>query len=108
MLYISRPLPMPELESWVRPDARRERDTALHLLQRLHILKTAAEQPGAVPALALTKPFVGSLRQALTGGGQHRSFGVPVAQLDEFARRQWEGVLGYMVGSAEGVALPTM
>ena len=34
-----------------------------------------------------------------------------VAELDEFARRQWEGVLGYMVGStgidlaSEGVTL---
>ena len=57
----------------------------------------------------------------MTGGGNHNSFGVPcntpdknpisVAELDEYARRQWEGVLGYMVGSAganlidEGVRL---
>ena len=30
---------------------------------------------------------------------------VSVAQLDEFARRQWEGMLGYMVSSAEGVTI---
>jgi len=46
----------------------------------------------------------------LTGGGNHKSFGVPcdtpdpeaitISELDDFARRQWEGVLGYMVGSA--------
>ena len=46
---------------------------------------------------------------ALTGGGGHNSFGVPanvsdeevvsILELDDFARRQWEGVLGYMVGS---------
>ena len=46
----------------------------------------------------------------MTGGGAHKSFGVPVKpsseekatiiELDQFARRQWEGVLGYMVGSA--------
>ena len=46
----------------------------------------------------------------MTGAGGHKSFGVPVnplpeeavtiADLDYFARRQWEGVLGYMVGSA--------
>ncbi len=56
-----------------------------------------------------------SLRQALTGGGNHKSFGVPcsirredqisVAELDGYARRQWEGVLGYMVSSAEGVTM---
>jgi len=61
------------------------------------------------------------LRLALTGGGNHNSFGVPchdpdphpitIPELDEFARRQWEGVLGYMVGSTgmdmyvEGVKL---
>ena len=72
-------------------------------------------------AYTITNPFLGSLRLALTGGGHHNSFGVPcntldknpisVAELDEYARRQWEGVLGYMVGSAgaslvdEGVRL---
>jgi len=58
---------------------------------------------------------------ALTGGGDHNSFGVPcntpdkhpvsIPELDEYARKQWEGVLGYMVGSTgvnlidEGVRL---
>jgi transcription initiation factor TFIIH subunit 4 len=51
----------------------------------------------------------------LTGGGGHNSFGVPtnvaeddvitIPELDEFARKQWEGVLGYMVGSSTGVDL---
>jgi transcription initiation factor TFIIH subunit 4 len=51
----------------------------------------------------------------LTGGGDHRSFGVPcstpskekptVEQLDSYARKQWDGILGYMVGSAEGASL---
>lgn len=98
----------------------RERDNALSLLERLHILAAAAN-PGKPRAYALTNPFAASLRLALTGGGNHNSFGVPynvadddavsVADLDEFARRQWEGVLGYMVGStgmsvaSEGVTL---
>ena len=98
----------------------RERDNALSLLERLHIL-TAAANPGKPRAYALTNPFAASLRLALTGGGSHNSFGVPynvsdedvvpVVDLDEFARRQWEGVLGYMVGStgmnvaSEGVTL---
>ena len=84
------------------------------LLERLHILK-AASSPGKPRAYVLTHPFVDSLRQALTGGGDHRSFGVPcntpeedrvpISRLDEFARSQWEGVLGYMVSSAEGVSM---
>ena len=80
----------------------------MSLLERLHIL-AAATNPGKPRAYALTNPFAASLRLALTGGGNHNSFGVPysvsdeedvsVIDLDEFARRQWEGVLGYMVGS---------
>lgn len=78
-------------------------------MERLHILKTATN-PGKPRAYALTNPFATSLRLALTGGGEHNSFGVPsndssetkvtVAELDEYARGQWESVLGYMVGSA--------
>lgn len=59
----------------------------------------------------LAKPFVTSLRQALTGGGDHRSFGVPydgsegdrmsIMQLDDFARRQWDSILYFVVGSVE-------
>ena len=70
--------------------------------------------PGKPRAYGLTKPFAASLRLALTGGGNHKSFGVPsnndgetsvtISQLDEFARKQWEGVLGYMVGST-GISL---
>lgn len=65
--------------------------------------------PGQPRSYSLTNPFAASLRLALTGGGNHKSFGVPcnvpakkaipIAGLDEFARKQWEGVLGYMVGS---------
>ncbi len=76
-------------------------------------MKRTAE-PNKPRAYVLTNPFAASLRQALTGGGNHNSFGVPsrtpaedqvtTAQLDDFARRQWEGVLGYMVGST-GIGL---
>lgn len=79
----------------------------------MHIL-TARVKPGKARAYSLTNPFASSLRLALTGGGHHNSFGVPcdvkgrdrvsVAELDDFARRQWEGVLSYMVGST-GVGL---
>lgn len=58
----------------------------------------------------VTDPFAASLRQALTGTEQTQSFGVlsqlgdesavTVSDLDNYARRQWEGVLGYMVGNS--------
>ena len=63
-----------------------------------------------VRAYTVTNPFASSLRQALTGTDQTQSFGVlahvpenasmSVSDLDEYARRQWEGVLGYMVGTS--------
>lgn len=81
----------------------------MNLLERLHVLSLITN-PGQPQAYILTNPFAASLRLALTGGGKHKSFGVPcntsskhivsVAELDEFAQRQWEGVLGYMVGGA--------
>lgn len=58
----------------------------------------------------VTNPFAASLRQALMGAEQTQSFGVlsqlgdetavTVSGLDEYARRQWEGVMGYMVGTS--------
>lgn len=59
--------------------------------------------------VSLTPVFGRSLRLALTGGGDHQSFGVPVSDaetadldisfLDEYARTQWEGILHYVVSS---------
>lgn len=59
----------------------------------------------------LSKAFNKSLRLALTGGGNHRSFGVPSSTpdekpvtadfLDSYARQQWEAILYYVVGSAD-------
>lgn len=57
----------------------------------------------------MTKNFGASLRLALTGGGNHQSFGVPSSDhiaphvdidfLDTHARIQWEGILHYMVNT---------
>ncbi len=72
---------------------------------------TSRDEP---PALTLTPNFATSLRLALTGGGDHQSFGVPstdtanddidvdIVFLDDYARSQWEGILHYVVNS--GVA----
>ena len=108
MLYASGPMPVSDLEMWVRSESRKERDHATSLLERLHILITKVDK-GKKRVYGLTDPFASSLRQALTGSGNHHSFGVPyqgigsrstsVTELDNYARQQWEGVLGYMVGS---------
>lgn len=58
----------------------------------------------------VTNPFASSLRQALVGSEDSQSFGVfsqipgesqvSIADLDDYARQQWEGVMGYMVGTS--------
>jgi transcription initiation factor TFIIH subunit 4 len=58
--------------------------------------------------VALTENFATSLRLALTGGGDHQSFGVPSSDLvatvdssflDNYSRDKWEGILHYVVNS---------
>ncbi|KAL4877297.1 transcription factor Tfb2-domain-containing protein [Aspergillus karnatakaensis] len=109
LLYLKDPLPAADLELWVRSESLRERDSALSILGRLHILSNTTTA-GNVRAYMVTNPFAASLRQALTGAEQTQSFGVlhrslddesvSISDLDEYARRQWEGVLGYMVGTS--------
>jgi len=111
MLYMPAPFPLSDLETWVKPSSEsvRARDKAVSVLQRLRIV---FEKPGkdGRPAYVLAPAFAKALRLALTGGGEHRSFGVPstgeggdgvtVEYLDSFARKQWEAILYYVVGSA--------
>lgn len=107
MLYMPGPMAADDLDAWIKPDAQSlsERDKALSTLQRLRIL---VGEEGK--SYQLRAEFRKSLRLALTGGGNHRSFGVPCAQpddkpvtvayLDTFSRKQWEAILYYVVGSA--------
>lgn len=86
----------------------REQDLATQILERLHILTTTNHN--GQPAYRISEPFCTSLKLALTGGGSHKSFGVPcktgaddgidAKALDDYARKQWEAILYYIVGSA--------
>lgn len=111
MLYMPAPFASTDLESWFRPEAIKAKEDALRTLERLHII--APKQDAArQTSYELSKGFATSLRQALEGSGSHRSFGVPshksdakkvsIAFLDEYARKQWENILFYMVGSTVG------
>ncbi|PQE03964.1 hypothetical protein CJF31_00003088 [Rutstroemia sp. NJR-2017a BVV2] len=114
LLYMPKPLPLTDLDSWVQQKSKRQKDQALSLLSRLHIVTITALTREEPQTVALTKNFGSSLRLALTGGGDHQSFGVPSSDLvtadvdldflDEHARTQWEGILHYMVNSVgEGI-----
>ncbi|EXJ85748.1 hypothetical protein A1O1_06116 [Capronia coronata CBS 617.96] len=109
LLYMPAPLPVKQLELFVKDASRGEREYAIDLLHRYHIFKDVSYN--GAKAHALTPDFARSLRRALTGAGDSRSFGqvathvphgqkVTIAQLDEYARQRWEGILGYMVGSS--------
>lgn len=125
ILYMSKPLPLTDLDLWVHPNSkryafyipvleciltlRRQRDEALSLLSRLHIVHITAHTRDDPQVISLTKAFGSSLRLALTGGGDHQSFGVPssdattadvdINYLDDYARTQWEGILHFVVSS---------
>lgn len=87
----------------------REREDAIATLERLHIL-TVVPEPATPRAYQLSPSFSLSLRRALTGGGNHKSFGIPCSEtdpskptvqwLDQWAKTKWENILDFMVGSS--------
>lgn len=107
LLFMRQPLTESDLNIYVKAGSRKEKEHAFDLLKRFHIFKEVTFNSGR--AYSLTPQFAKSLQQALTGAGDGRSFGevielppnqiVSIEQLDDYARRQWEGILGYMVGS---------
>lgn len=112
MLYMTGPFPVHDLDAWIRTDAKAEKEKAISVLESLNIMAVIQESPKNF-SYRLSSGFANSLKQALTGGGNHRSFGVPcstpdknkvdIAFLDQFARKQWEAILYYMVGSTSGL-----
>ncbi|KAL3427744.1 RNA polymerase II transcription factor B subunit 2 [Phlyctema vagabunda] len=110
LLYMTKPFPLTDLDLWVQPDSKRQKDQALSLLKRLHIVNITALSREEPQVVSLTDNFRSSLRLALTGGGNHNSFGVPSSDLvtadvdltflDGYARAQWEGILHFVVNTA--------
>ena len=108
MLYSPRPTPLTEFELMVKASKTKERHEAIDQLHRYHIVKDVALRTGK--AIALVPDFARSLRQVLGGGGTGYSFGkvvepseldaMSIEELDDYARLQWEGILGFMVGTS--------
>ncbi|KAK6387649.1 RNA polymerase II transcription factor B 52 kDa subunit [Exophiala oligosperma] len=108
LLYMPQPMAVKQLEMFVKDGSRGEREHALDLLHRYHIFRDVTLNSGK--AYSLTSDFARSLRSALTGAGESKSFGqvakipdkdrVSIPELDEYSRQRWEGILGYMVGSS--------
>ncbi|KAJ7036826.1 transcription factor Tfb2-domain-containing protein [Mycena alexandri] len=107
LLWLESAIPSSTMAAWVVREGKRNYDTALTTLFRLHILTKSPIK------LALNPTFKTSLRQALTGGGTTGSFGVPAPKddthppmgidgLDGYALERWETILHYMVSSGSG------
>ncbi|KAL7267913.1 RNA polymerase II transcription factor B 52 kDa subunit [Rhizina undulata] len=103
LLYNDAPIPLEDLEARVVPESSREKADALAKLRRFHIIN---EQNLMI---TLDPVFKKNFRLALTGGGNHNSFGVPfsgnekkkvdIQFLDNYASRQFDSILHYMVGT---------
>ncbi|KAH9450746.1 hypothetical protein MJO28_009810 [Puccinia striiformis f. sp. tritici] len=81
---------------------------SLTKLTRLNIIEESSTSDGRTK-LTLNSSFQVNFRRALTGGGNHCSFGVPcntpinsivsIDELDKYGTEKWETILHYMVGS---------
>ncbi|KGQ06947.1 RNA polymerase II transcription factor B subunit 2 [Beauveria bassiana D1-5] len=84
-------------------------DQMLSTLRSLHIVQISAPSKDKTQEVQLTANFRTSMRLALTGGGNHGSFGVPstlavppeidLPFLDRYARRRWDEILHFVVSS---------
>jgi transcription initiation factor TFIIH subunit 4 len=87
----------------------REKDKAVAILRGLHVVQITVPSNQKPQEMQLTTNFKNSLRMALEGRGNHKSFGVPsllpippetdIKFLDNYAGGKWEGILHYVVNS---------
>ncbi|KAL9058334.1 MAG: hypothetical protein Q9162_001789 [Coniocarpon cinnabarinum] len=113
LLYMPQSLPVENLDRWVQQNSREEKEKAQGLLQLMDMVSITKDEKTQKNTIRLANPFVTSLRRALAGGGDHRSFGVPSNKqdpsvtektLDDFARTQWDSIMYFVVGSVESGA----
>ncbi|KAJ6786096.1 hypothetical protein PWT90_05984 [Aphanocladium album] len=100
---------MGEARSKKAETANRQKDQMLSTLRSLHIVQISAPSKDKTQEVQLTTNFRASMRLALTGGGNHNSFGVPstlavppeidLPFLDRYARRRWDDILHFVVSS---------
>jgi len=108
LLWLETPLPSSTMDVWILKDGRKYYEAAMAILTKLHILTTPAAK------LTLNSTFKSAFRMALTGNGEHGSFGVPGKDsemgavtketLDAYAVERWETILHFMVSSGTGQA----
>lgn len=103
MLYTATPVGPAVFDSWASAGGRNRQGLAHEKLLHLNVIRIQKD------GLVLNDAFRKNMQLALTGGGTHRSFGVPaertkaerpdVAFLDSWCIRTWEDILHFMVGT---------
>ncbi|KAF8532300.1 transcription factor Tfb2-domain-containing protein [Gautieria morchelliformis] len=106
LLWIDSSVLTSTLDSWIMRDGRKHYEAAIASLARLHIIMNPSSK------LTLNSTLKSAFRMAITGDGEHRSFGVPtergekrsasVEVLDAYAVERWETILHFMVSSGTG------
>ncbi|BFZ61237.1 RNA polymerase II transcription factor B 52 kDa subunit [Saitoella coloradoensis] len=102
-LYNDAPVQAADIDAWVEPGSKGRQKNAMEKLKRMHVYK---EYKGEV---TMNPAFRTNFRIALTGGGDHKSLGVPCSTddknavtvdfLDNHATEQWEMILRFMVNT---------
>ncbi|KAI9136665.1 transcription factor Tfb2-domain-containing protein, partial [Paraphysoderma sedebokerense] len=106
LLYIQHPISESDLSSWCYKEHLLKQKESLLKLKKLYILFAKNG------FWHLNETFRVGFRNALTGSGNHNSFGllahtsaktnieVDIPFLDRYATEQWESILHYMVGTS--------
>ncbi|KAI8321483.1 RNA polymerase II transcription factor B subunit 2 [Martensiomyces pterosporus] len=111
MLYLDSPIQMADVHQWAKPGKSKVVRAKVHHLRKLRILVENSDK------VSLDPMFREQLRNALTGGGDFKSFGIPykgakdprvtVAWLAKYANEKWEAILHFMVGQSADMPLPS-
>ncbi|KAJ1734186.1 RNA polymerase II transcription factor B 52 kDa subunit, partial [Coemansia biformis] len=108
MLYLDSGIQVQDVLQWAKVGHQRMVKGKIHQLRKLQLV---VEDKGSV---SLNPIFREQLRNALTGGGDFNSFGIPyvglrdkrvsVAWLARYANERWEAILHFMVGRSQASA----
>jgi transcription initiation factor TFIIH subunit 4 len=107
LLFLEQPLSQSVIDSWSHPSSNRSHNEAITRLKSLRVYEVSA-LPGGQQGVTLNENFRVNLRVLVCGGGTpwalvgHRGGEAKhtrdTAFLNDYADRQWEGVLNFMVG----------
>ncbi|EPX71130.1 transcription factor TFIIH complex subunit Tfb2 [Schizosaccharomyces octosporus yFS286] len=106
MLFNPMPVALSDFDLWTKMSSKVYQSESFNKLVSMHIFQFDGQH------IILNDEFRKQFITALTGGGNHNSFGVPCIDedkhrvdldfLDKYAKETWETILHFMVGTPEG------